>query len=99
MTPDEQRHRLKLIAMIASIGGAVALTVLGAAYGWVLWRGFWPVTTAAARIDWLGWGMLTFAAGSVLITFSLGFVISRRKLKIGKDGLEGSGGDDDENSG
>lgn len=99
MTQPDPRNRLKLIALIASIGGAMALTVLGAVYGWVLWRGGWPVTTVAARIDWLGWGMLVFAGGSVAITFGLGFVIGPRKLKGGKDGLEVSGGDDDENAG
>jgi hypothetical protein len=94
-----ERNRLKLIALVASIGGAMAFTALATAFGWVMWRGGWPVSTALERIDWLGWTMLLIAAGSIVATLSLGFVITPRKWRIGKDGIEGSGGDDDENAG
>lgn len=97
----EPRSRLKMIALIASIGGAMAFTVLGAAFGWVLWRGGWPAVTAAARVDWIGWGMMAFAAGAIVAMLSLGFVITPRRFRIGKDGLEGSGGEtgDDQDAG
>jgi hypothetical protein len=86
--------QLKLIALLASIGGAVSFTILAAGFGWVLWRGGWPSSTAEARIDWLGWSLLLIAAGSIVATLSLGFVITPRRFRIGKNGLEGSGGDD-----
>lgn len=93
MTQPDPRNRLKLIALIASIGGAVAFTIVFVGLAWVMWRGGWSVGTAVQRIDWLGWGMVMIAAGSIVATLSLGFVITPRRWRIGKNGLEGSGGD------
>jgi hypothetical protein len=84
------------IALIASIGGTMALTLIAVWITWVLWRGGWPKGTELARIDKIGLiAVLVIVIMGVTMT-SLGLAINRRVVKanIGSAGFEASGGDD-----
>lgn len=84
------------IALIFSILGAIALTSFAAWLVWILWLGGWPIATAEKRIEIFGQALLLLLAGALLVLLSLGLAINRRTLKIGKDGLEASGGEADD---
>lgn len=84
------------IALLASIGGTMALTGVGIWLIWILWLGGWPVSTAPQRIDKLGLiAILVLVIMGVTMT-SLGLAINRRTLRanIGSSGFEASGGDE-----
>ena len=77
---------LALIALIASIGGAMALTAHRVWLIQILERAkAWDKIGDIAYLD-------TLIIGAVLIGF--GFAINRRSIKISKDGVEASGGTD-----
>ncbi len=84
------------IALIASIGGTMALTVVMVWIIWILWRGGWPGGTELARIDKIGLiaVLVTIIMGVVMV--SLGLAINRRSLKGSAFGasFEATGGDD-----
>ncbi len=82
------------IALAASVGGSIALTGLAAAIVAILWLGTWPVATAELRIGLLGKAMMLALAGSLLVLISLGLAINKRSVKLTRDGLDVSGGDD-----
>jgi len=81
------------IALLASIAGSAALTAFAGWIGWILWRGGWPTTTAEQRVALLGKALLLALAGSLVVLVSLGLAINRREIRVGRDGLELSGGD------
>lgn len=84
------------IALMASIGGTMALTVVAVWLSWVLWRGGWSNGTEIARIDKLGLiAVLVIVIMGVTMT-SLGLAINKRSVKGGAFGasFEASGGDD-----
>lgn len=84
------------IALVASIGGTMALTLFSVWITWILWRGGWNVGTELARIDKIGLiAVLVIVIMGVTMT-SLGLAINRRTLKanIGSSGFEASGGDE-----
>jgi hypothetical protein len=84
------------IALMASIGGTMALTVGVAGIVLILWRGGWAVGTETARIDKIGLiAILVTVIMGVTMT-SLGLAINRRTLKGSAFGanFEASGGDD-----
>lgn len=60
-----------------------------------MWRGGWPIDTAPVRIEVLSKALMLSLAGSIVVLISLGFAINRRTVKISKDGLEASGGEDE----
>ncbi len=84
------------LALVASIGGTMALTVIIVGVIYVLWRGGWSVGTEIARIDKIGLiaVLLTVIMGVTMT--GLGLAINRRTLKanVGGSGFEASGGDD-----
>lgn len=84
------------IALWASIGGTMALTVVIVWLIWIFWRGGWPVGTELARIDKLGLiaVLITVIMGVVMV--SLGLAINRRSVKGSAFGasFEATGGDD-----
>lgn len=84
------------IALWASIGGTMALTLIIVWLVWIFWRGGWSIGTELARIDKLGLIaiLLTVIMGVVMI--SLGLAINRRSLKGSAFGasFEATGGDD-----
>jgi hypothetical protein len=84
------------IALLASIGGTMALTVFVVWVVWILWRGGWAVSTEGARIDKLGLiaVLVTVIMGVVMV--SLGLAINRRTVKGSAFGasFEAEGGDD-----
>jgi hypothetical protein len=93
LTPRDLRA---FIALMASIGGTMALTVVAVWIVWILWRGGWDASTAVARIDKIGLiAVLVIVIMGVTMT-SLGLAINRRTLKanIGSSGFEASGGED-----
>jgi hypothetical protein len=84
------------IALIASIGGTMALTLGLVGIILILWKGGWSVGTETTRIDKIGLiGVLvTVIMGVVMV--SLGLAINRRSVKGGFLGasFEATGGDD-----
>jgi hypothetical protein len=84
------------IALWASIGGTMALTVIIIWLVYIFWRGGWTVGTEIDRIDKLGLiaVLLTVIMGVVMV--SLGLAINRRSLKGSAFGasFEATGGDD-----
>lgn len=93
-----QRDFRALIALFASIGGTMALTLVTIWLIWILWRGGWTIGTEPARIDKLGLiaVLVTVIMGVVMV--SLGLAINRRSVKGSAFGasFEAEGGDDDE---
>lgn len=84
-----------LVALIASIIGAGVLTAFGAWLVHILWRGGWAPATAPQRLDALATALM-MALGIVgLILVGLGMAINRRTFKLGRDGFEASGGEDE----
>ena len=85
-----------LIALVASIGGTMALTLVVVALIWIFWRGGWSGGTELARIDKLGLiaVLVTVIMGVVMV--SLGLAINRRTVKGSAFGasFEAEGGDD-----
>lgn len=63
---------------------------------YILWKGGWPVETAVMRLEILGDALILSLSGSLVVLVSLGFAINRRSVKISRDGLEASGGEDSE---
>jgi hypothetical protein len=84
------------IALMASIGGTMALTLVIVWIIWILWRGGWPTGTELARIDKIGLiaVLVTIIMGVVMV--SLGLAINRRIVKGSAFGasFEAAGGDD-----
>lgn len=84
------------IALVASIGGTMALTLVVVGIIWILWRGGWSVGTEAVRIDKIGLiGILvTVIMGVVMV--GLGLAINRRSVRGSAFGasFEATGGDD-----
>ena len=85
------------VALLASVGGTMALTTVIVGIIFILWRGGWAVGTEGARIDKIGLiaVLLTVIMGVTMT--GLGLAINRRSLKGGAFGatFEASGGDDD----
>lgn len=84
------------LALIASIGGTMALTIVAVWITWILWRGGWSVGTEVARIDKIGMIAILVISIMGLTMTGLGLAINRRTLKanVGQSGFEASGGDD-----
>lgn len=84
------------IALMASIGGTMALTIVAIWIVWILWKGGWPLDTATARIDKIGLiAVLVIVIMGVTMT-SLGLAVNRRSVKGSAFGasFEATGGDD-----
>ena len=84
------------IALVASIGGTMALTLGVVGIVLILWKGGWSGGTELARIDKIGLiAVLVTVIMGVTMT-SLGLAINRRQLKGSAFGasFEASGGDD-----
>lgn len=84
------------IALLASIGGTMALTIVAIWIVWILWRGGWSGGTELARIDKIGLiAILVIVIMGVTMT-SLGLAINRRSVKGSAFGasFEATGGDD-----
>lgn len=86
-----------LIALWASIGGTMALTLGVVGIVLILWKGGWSPATEGARIDKIGLiaVLVTLIMGVTMV--SLGLAINRRSVKGSAFGasFEASGGDDD----
>lgn len=84
------------IALIASIGGTMALTLVSVWIVRILWKGGWSGGTEIARIDKIGLiAILVIVIMGVTMT-SLGLAINRRSVKGSAFGasFEATGGDD-----
>lgn len=92
----QPRDLRAFIALWASIGGTMALTVVIVWLIWIFWRGGWGNGTELARIDKLGLiaVLITVIMGVVMV--SLGLAINRRSVKGSAFGasFEATGGDD-----
>lgn len=84
------------IALLASIGGTMALTVVVIAVIWILWRGGWSNGTELARIDKIGLIAILVTVIMGVVMVSLGLAINRRSVKGSAFGasFEATGGDD-----
>lgn len=85
------------IALWASIGGTMALTLAVVGAVMILWRGGWSKGTELARIDKIGLIAIIVTVIMGVTMTSLGLAINRRSVKatgpLGT-GFEASGGDD-----
>lgn len=85
------------IALMASIGGTMALTLGVVGIVLILWRGGWSSGTETTRIDKIGIIaiLVTIIMGVVMV--SLGLAINRRSLKGSAFGaqFEASGGEEE----
>ena len=84
------------IALMASIGGTMALTLVIVWMIWIIWRGGWQIGTELARIDKIGLIAILLTIIMGLTMTGLGLAINRRTLRgnIGSSGFEASGGDE-----
>lgn len=83
------------LALAFSVIGAAMLTALAVWQTWILWRGGWSLATEAERLDTLGLAHIVTIGGVLAVLLSLGLAINRRSIRLGKDGLDVSGGDDE----
>lgn len=83
------------IALIASIGGTVALTLMAVWITYILWKGGWQVGTELARIDKIGLIAVLVIVIMGVVMVSLGLAINRRSVKGSAFGasFEAEGGD------
>jgi hypothetical protein len=91
---DNPADTRKWVALLASFGGAIIFTIGAGLMVWIIWKGKWSPAMEAKRLDLLGWAMLMMLAGSISTNWAFGFILNRRSIKISKDGLEASGGDE-----
>lgn len=84
------------IALLASIGGTMALTLVVVWIVWILWKGGWAVGTEVARIDKIGLIAILVTVIMGVVMVSLGLAINRRSVKGSAFGasFEATGGDD-----
>ena len=90
----EPRDWRAAVALVASIFGSIAMTAFSATLVYIMWKGGWPDDTAEARVEVLSKALMLSLAGSLVVLISLGLAINRRSVKLGKDGLDVSGGDE-----
>ncbi len=85
------------VALIASIGGTMALTGIIVGIIWILWRGGWASGTEIARIDKIGLIAILLTVIMGVTMTSLGLAINRRSLKGSAFGasFEATGGDEE----
>jgi hypothetical protein len=81
------------VALAASIAGAAVMTGMAAWLIHIVWKGGWKVGTEGQRLDTLGTALLLTLGIIGLILLGLGMAINRRSFKLGKDGIEASGGE------
>lgn len=93
LAPRDQRA---FIALMASIGGTGALTILIAVIVAILTWGAWAVGTEGARIDKIGLIAILLTVIMGITMSGLGLAINRRSVKGGAFGatFEATGGDD-----
>jgi len=91
-----------LLALLGSIGGAIALTAFVWWGCWILMptSDQWTAGTEAHRVHTIRW-VLWIAAGTIsMVIIGLGFAVNRRSFKgqLGRDGASFGfeGGDDDD---
>ena len=93
------REIMAYIALGASIFGSMILTGFAIWVIWIVWQGGWALDTAPQRISILSKALVISLGGSLIVLITLGFVISRRTIKVTKDGFtmqsDGDGGGDD----
>ncbi len=89
------RDLRSLIALLASICGSMALTAFSAILVFIVWKGGWPIETAAVRVEVLSKALMLSLAGSLVVLITLGFVINRRSIKVSTNGFEAVGGQDE----
>lgn len=85
-----------ILALVFSVGGSIALTILiWALAAMLLPREGWAVASESARVSTIRWAVLV-ASGSVLLVLTgLGFAINHRRLsgKWGDRSIDWEGGD------
>ncbi len=84
------------VALLASIGGTMGLTLIIVGIIYILWRGGWAVGTEIARIDKIGLIAILLTVIMGVTMTGLGLAINRRSVKGGAFGatFEASGGDE-----
>jgi hypothetical protein len=88
------RNILQIIALCASIVGRIALFSMSIWLAWVIWQGGWETGLAQARLDWLGWSLIIVLVGGMLRDLADGALLTPRRGKVTKDGVEYSAGND-----
>lgn len=84
------------VALVAQIGGTIALTAIVVWIIWIFWKGHWPNGTELARIDKIGLIGVLVTVIMGINQVGLGLAINRRTLKGSAFGasFEAEGGDE-----
>lgn len=90
---DHPSDTRKWVALLVSFGGAVVFTAGAAMLVHIIWKGGWTAGTEGQRLEILGTALFMILGGAIAANLAFGFVITPRKYKVGKDGIEAEGGD------
>lgn len=90
------RDMRAFVALMASIGGTMGLTIIIVLIIYILWRGGWAVGTEIARIDKIGLIAILLTVIMGVTMTGLGLAINRRTLRgsVGAASFEATGGDE-----
>jgi len=81
------REIMAAVALGFTILGSAVMTMFATWIIWIVWRGGWALDTAEQRISILSKALVISLGGSLIVLITLGFVISRRTIKVTKDGF------------
>lgn len=88
------RNILQIIALCSSITGRIALFGMSIWLVYVIWLGEWVDTLAEKRLDLIGYALIIVLVGGLLRDLADGALLTPRKGKVTKDGVEYSAGNE-----
>ena len=83
------------IRLWALILAGPALSTMGAALTWIIWRGGWPESLRPAQLELLGWLALINSGLIAVIIVSLAMVKVEAETKLGRLSIGSAERDDD----
>jgi hypothetical protein len=81
------REIMASVALGFTVLGSAVMTMFATWIIWIVWKGGWGIDTAQQRISILSKALVISLGGSLIVLITLGFVISRRTIKVTKDGF------------
>jgi hypothetical protein len=81
------REIMASVALGFTVLGSAVMTFFATWIIWIVWQGGWGIDTSAQRISILSKALVISLGGSLIVLITLGFVISRRTIKVTKDGF------------
>lgn len=94
--PSPLREVMAAVALGFTVLGSAVMTLFATWVIWIVWKGGWALDTAQQRISILSKALVISLGGSLIVLITLGFVISRRTIKVSKDGFAMSSDDTSE---